>query len=285
MRENQKYTTYFPVFIELSALTQWAGLRDFEPWVDVWRFVFLAVNLAIAGALFALIYPRGRLLAALFAALFWLFNRWTLHVTRIAHLEFIPLFLVLLSVGLFRKHRWASLLLFSLSLGVKQIGIFLAPVYLIWTWQASGSDRARQTWLAALAIASVPLVSSLPFLAWSTPGHPLSGVEGMVKSIVFSATRDPADHFKALSLDGLMGWLGLAGRLPMLGMLLLAYALAWQRKVGPYLACLIVMATFLEFNSVLFRQYMIWIIPLIPLAACDLWDARRSNTSPAATTG
>ena len=101
----------------------------------------------------------------------------------------------------------------------------------------------------------------------------------------FSATRDPAGHFNAQSLDGLMGWFGLAGRLPMLGLLLLAYALAWQRKVGPYLASLIVMATFLNFNTVLFSQYMIWTIPLIPLAACDLWDAARSVTNSATTSG
>ena len=191
MHENQKYSTYFPVFNGISALTQWAGLGDFEPWVAFWRVVFLAFNLGIAGLLYALLYRHAGLLGAIFGAAFWLFNRWTLHVTQIAHLDFVPLFLAVLSLVLFRTHRSASLLLFSLSLGIKQIGIFLAPLYLIWVWQAADRDRVKQVLLAALMIASVPVAASLPFFAWGAPGHPLSGVEGLVKSIVFSATRDP----------------------------------------------------------------------------------------------
>jgi len=267
MRDNDKYATYFPVFYELSALTQWAGLRDYEPWIAFWRTIFLAFNLAIGAALFFLLYPRGQLLAATFASAFWLFNRWVLHVTLVAHLDVIPIFLVIISLGIFRKHRWSSLFLFSLSLGVKQIGIFLAPLYLIWTWQAvtTGRDRLRQILLAALVIASVPLVSSLPFLAWNA--------EGLVKSVLFSATRNPGDHFGAASADGLMGWVGLPAKLPMLGLLALAYGLAWRRKIGMYVATLLVVASFLDFNSVLFLQYLAWLVPLIPLAMCDVWDA------------
>jgi hypothetical protein len=41
MRTNRKYATYFPAYYELSAVTQLAGLRDFEPWVGAWRCLFL----------------------------------------------------------------------------------------------------------------------------------------------------------------------------------------------------------------------------------------------------
>lgn len=272
MRDNEKYATYFPVFYELSALTQRAGLRDYDAWIAFWRVVFLAFNLAIGAALFFMLYPRGQLLAAAFAAAFWLFNRWTLHVTQVAHLDFIPIFLLVISLVLFRKHRWAALFLFSLSLGVKQIGIFLAPLYLIWTWQAVETDRLRQTLLAALVIASVPIVASLPFLAWNAEGRALSGVEGLIKSVLFSTTRNPADHFGAASADGLLGWVGLPAKLPMLALMALVYGLVWRRKIGPYVGSLFVMASFLDFNSVLFLQYLAWIVPLIPLAMCDMWD-------------
>lgn len=273
MQENQKYATYFPLFYELSALTQWAGLRDYEPWIAFWRVIFLVFNLAIAAALFFLIYPRGQLLPAIFAASFWLFNRWTLHVSQVAHLDFIPIFLLIVSLGLFRKHRWAALFLFSLSLSIKQIGIFLAPLYLIWTWQAVAekNNRLKQTLLAALLMASLPVVASLPFLAWNATG--------LAKSVLFSITRNPVDHFNVASLDGLMGWLGWPGRLPMGILLALAYALAGRHKVGPYTASLLVMATFVNFNTVLFRQYLAWIVPLIPLVMCDFWDAAEQNAA------
>ena len=267
MQENDKYATYFPLFYELSALTEWAGLRDYAPWIDLWRTIFLAFNLAIAAALFLLVYPRGKLLAAIFAAAFWLFNRWTLHVALIAHLDFVPIFLLIASLGLFRKHRLAALVLFSLSLGVKQIGIFLTPLYLVWTWRATAvrSDRLKQTLLAALIIASVPLLTASPFLIWNA--------EGFAKSMLFSVTRIPVDHFGAVSIDALLGWRGLPGKLPMLALMLLVTALAWRGKIGPYTGALFVMTIFVNYNAVLFPQYLVWVVPFIPLVMCDVWDA------------
>src|SRR5262245_46803293 len=34
MEENQKYSTYFPLFYELSALVQTAGIRQYYPWIS-----------------------------------------------------------------------------------------------------------------------------------------------------------------------------------------------------------------------------------------------------------
>jgi hypothetical protein len=274
MLDNDKYATYFPLFYELSALTEWAGLRDYGSWIGFWRAIFLAINLAIAATLFLLVYPRGKLLAAIFAAAFWLFNRWTLHVSAIAHLDFVPILLLLVSLGLFRKHRLAALFLFSLSLAVKQIGIFLAPLYLVWTWHAveAKRDHLRQTLLAALVIASVPFLTALPFLIWN--------VEGFARSVFFSVTRIPMDHFGTVSIDGLLGWPGAVGKLPMLVLMLLVTILAWRGRIGPYTGALLVMATFVNFNAVLFTQYLVWVVPFIPLVICDLWDAARAKSLP-----
>ena len=261
MHDNDKYATYFPVFYELSALTQWAGLSDYAAWIAFWRVVFLACNLAIAVMLYLLVYPRGRLLGASFAAAFWLFNRWTLYVTQVAHLDFVAIFFLIASLGLFHRHRKISLLLFSLSLGVKQIAIFLVPLYLIWIWRTTRQDRLKQTLCAGLLIASIPVLTSLPFLAWNA--------EGFIKSVIFSVTRNPADHFGAPSVGGHMGWPGITARLPLFFMLLAVYGLAWRGQMGIYLGSLLTLATFVDLNAVLFRQYLAWIVPLIPLAIVD----------------
>ncbi len=264
MRDNQKYATYFPVFYELSYLTQRAGLREYDSWIAFWRVIFTLFDLGIAAALFALLSRRRQTGLAFFAALFWLFNRWTLHVVQVAHLDFIAIFLLIASLGLLPGRRWLALFLFSLSLGVKQIAIFLVPLFLIWIWQTAKRERPKQIALAALLIASVPLLSSLPFLAWNA--------EGFVSSILFSATRLPADHFGVPSFDGHMGWVGLPAKLPMLALMALTYWLAARRKIGRFTSALLVMVTFVDFNSVLFNQYLAWVAPLLPLVVCDAGD-------------
>jgi uncharacterized membrane protein len=123
---------------------------------------------------------------------------------------------------------------------------------------------------AALLIASIPLLASLPFIAWNA--------EGFASSILFSVTRNPADHFGVASADGLLGWAGIPAKLPMLALMALAYLLAWRQKIGMYTGTLLVMATFVDFNSVLFRQYLAWVVPFIPLVACDLPARRAAST-------
>ena len=214
--------------------------------------------------MFCILYPRGRLLVATVAAVFWLFNRWTLHVIMIANTDFIAVFLLIASLGVLRRYPRASLLLLSFSLGVKQMAVFLIPLYLVWVWQDVGERRVRRTLLAALLIASVPAISSLPFLVWDA--------EGLFQSLLFSATRYPVDHFGVLSLDARLGWEGLPARLPMLALMLAIYAIALRGRIGRYTASLLVMAVFIGYNSVLFLQYMVWIIPLVPLVVYDGWN-------------
>lgn len=213
MRENNKYATYFPLFYLLSYLTQFLGLKNYPDWLSLWRNIFLIFNLGIALTIFYTLYEYGLILLAFFSALFWLFNRWTLHVTTIAHIDFIPLLFLILSLLIFRRFKWLSLFIFSLSLSVKQIGIFLVPLYLIWIWQSESGNKVKTVLLAFAVIISIPLLTSLPFIAWNS--------EGFFKSILFSATRNPGSHFDAPSLDAyiknnLPGFVGIKAKIPML---------------------------------------------------------------------
>lgn len=304
MRQNAKYATYFPIFYELSALTQFMGLRQYQAWIAVWKAVFMLFYLGVACVLFAVLSARGQPLAGILAAAFWLFNRWSLGLIRGAHLDFIPIFLLVLSLGVYPRHRRTSLLLYGTSLGFKQIAIFLAPLYLIRVWceaarsrdtrgrdaethltqapvrlsdtpvidsavpppslispRRSGLGRFQPVLGAAALIVLIPLVTSTPFLVWN--------FEGYVRSILFSVTRSPDDHFGIGSLDSLLGWSGIPARIPMFSIMLLVYALFALDRIGMLTGALFVMAIFVDFNSVLFPQYVLWIVPLIPLIICD----------------
>ena len=257
MQENQKYATYFPLFYEASALVQLAGCRQYYAWISFFRYIFLAFNLATGFALFVLTFSKRTWALSLLAVLFWYFNRWTLTASRVVALDFIPIFLMVLSIGMFERYRKTSLLLFSFSLAFKQIAVFIAPLYLIWEYEQSRS--LKNVIVAGLWIVSIPLLSSIPFLYWNA--------EGFIKSVAFSATRNAATQFGADSIDVVANLSGLVARLPILAVLLGAYFVAGQKAVGHYAAAMLVMGIFIGFNPVLFVQYFAWLMPLLPLAA------------------
>jgi len=259
MDENRKYATYFPLFYEASALVQRIGLRQYEAWIDFWRYIFLFCNIAIGLTIGLAIFSRRAWALSLLALLFWYFNRWTLHASATVALDFIPIFLLILSLGLFDRYRTTSIILFSFSLAVKQIAVFLAPLYLIWEYQQSRS--LRKAFVAGLWIISIPLISSIPFLFWN--------MEGFIRSIAFSATRTALNHFGADSIDVIFKLSGLFARVPFLGMLVGAYFVSWQKAVGQYGSVMLVMGIFIAFNSVLFTHYPVWLMPLLPLAASE----------------
>lgn len=268
MRENRGYyATYLPGFYLLSALTQRLGLETFDRWLSIWRFVFLLFNFGIAGLLFVALAERDRPVLGLFAVGLWLFNRWTLRVVAIAHLDFLPIFFLLVSLLVLEDRLYVSCVLFGVSLALKQVAVFVGPLYLIRAWQASPSRRVVRTALAALAVAAVPIATSVPFLIWHA--------EGFVRSVLFSVTRTAADHFHAPSLDAMLTDHGVpltgpAARLPLLVLLALVYVAAARRRLGTFTGTVLVLATFLYFNPVLFRQYMCWVVPFLPLVVLDV---------------
>lgn len=265
MRENNKYATYFPLFYLLSYLTQLLGLNNYAHWLIFWHNIFFIFNLGIALCIFYALYQYGLVLLAFFSASFWLFSRWTLHVTAIAHIDFIAIFFLILSLLIFQKHK-LSLFLFSVSLAIKQIGVFLIPLYIIWLWQSENKNNIRNIILAFAIIISLPFLTSIPFIIWN--------YEGFFKSIIFSATRNSASHFIAFSLDTYISqvipsFIGIKAKIPMLFLMSLIYISTWRRQLGMYTSSLLTLSVFIDFNSVLFSQYMSWVVPFIPLCVCD----------------
>jgi uncharacterized membrane protein YidH (DUF202 family) len=263
MEENNKYATYFPLFYEASALVQHLGLRQYHEWIGFWRYIFLVFNVAVGLLLGTMLFFRRTWALALLGMAFWYFNRWTLNTSESASLDFIPILLMVLSLALFSRYRRTSLLLYSFSLAIKQIAIFLVPLYLIWEFQQTRS--IRKTILAGLWIASIPLLVSIPFLVWNA--------EGFFKSIAFSGTRAALNHFGAASIDDILNLEGLIARLPLLIMLCAAYLAAWHKATGRYGSAMMVMAIFIAFNSVLFEHYPVWLMPLLPLAVSEWVDS------------
>lgn len=274
MLNNNKYATYFPVFYELSYISQNLGLQAFQDWMVFWRLVFMAFELATAGLLYFMLARRNLEWAGVLASGFWLFNRWTLQVVQTQNMDFIPIFFLLLSLELFPRRQNLSMLFFGLSLGFKQIAIFLLPLYLIWVYRAAGKEWFKQLSMKLALIASIPFVAAIPFLIWDA--------KGFVKSVLFSATRLPGSFFPPQSLDVLLGWTGLPARIVMVAFLLLMYAIAWKGYSEKYISSFLAMLIFLAFNTALFAQYEAWVFALAPLFFCDLYELGRRVSAQAA---
>lgn len=261
-RNDDKYATYFPLFYCLAAVTQSFGLTDYWKWLEFWTRILLVAKFLVAFLLFYELYRTNRTALAVVATYFWLYNRWSLHATHFAFIDFIPILFLLLAMVLFRKHMWGALLLFSFSLAIKQIAIFAVPLFLIWVWQVSEQRKengAKNLVLAAAAIAIIPVVTSLPFLVINAQAY--------IKSILFSVTRIPEGQTEALI--SYLKWEGLFSAVPMIVVLVIVYIAAFQKQIGPYTGVLLAMCTFIFFNKVFFHQYMLWIVPFLPMVVRD----------------
>ncbi|MEM7796350.1 MAG: hypothetical protein AAF579_18100, partial [Cyanobacteria bacterium P01_C01_bin.118] len=152
------------------------------------------------------------------------------------------------------------------SLGIKQIAIFVLPLYLIWLWQYRNRGL-KELGIGVLLIFAVPLITSIPFILWNA--------EGFFKSVLFSATRLGDTHISgAPSIDVMFSpeypWLvGLKAKLLMLMLMGLFYLSFLTERIGIFLATAMTMMAFLYFNSVLFLQYFVWPLCLLPFALIE----------------
>lgn len=265
IRVNDKYSTYFPVFYLFSALSQRLGFPEFSDFLTLWRPIIFIFHCGIAFLVLDYFNNRNLPWIGIASAAIVLFSRWSLYIIQIHAVEFVTIFFLLLSLILLEKHTRLALLSYSLSLGIKQIAIFLLPIYLIFLWKER--DKLKTGVIAGfLIIVSVPFLTSLPFLILS--------FEGFVKSILFSATRYSIGHISVPSLDGILetfdpNYVGLKAKIPMLFLMFCLYLEATRGKIGIFLQSTVAMSIFLYFHSVLFYQYFPWVLFLAPFALVE----------------
>ncbi|HUW21820.1 MAG TPA: hypothetical protein VMW41_04100 [Candidatus Bathyarchaeia archaeon] len=266
MVDNRKYITYFPLFYCLVALSQVLGLKELSYGIFFWRSIFVIFDFGIAALIFDVFYKKKRTILALFFALFWLFNRWTLNALLKVYPDFMAIFFLVVSLKVFPDRRLLSLLLLSLSLAIKQIGIFLVPLYLIWTWQqpASHKKKIMQLGKALILVVSIPLFISLPFILTS----PL----GFIKSILFSLTRNLKGSFYSWSIAEFLGLTAVGSRLPMLALMIPVYLAAFRKQLTKFTSVFLIFVLFVDFSPLLFDQYFCWLTPFIPLSIAESLD-------------
>jgi hypothetical protein len=267
LQKNNKYTTYFPgFFLALSAAIHSGLISSFEQFIAFWLMVNVVLVLTIGAVLYGHLSEYGGIVFGTFGAVFFILNRWTLDVMRLGHLDILALLFLVLSLVYYDKRPRCALMCFGISLAIKQIAIFLLPVYLALSYRAEAPWQVnlRSLMQTLLWISIIPLVTIFPFLIWDG--------RSFVRSILFSATRlTTAGSFHNRSIDTYYKLSGFTQKLPMLLVLGLCYFCVLLRCIPLRMAALFVMLIFIGFNSLLFRQYMVWFVPLVSLAALDAY--------------
>jgi hypothetical protein len=266
-----KHPSYLPLFYLAVAGAYKLGVHDYTTWLALWRAVRIAAHVMIAVLLYHAGQRAGRPLLGLFGALFWSLNRWALYTVRSGGLDELALLLLLLSLECFGRRRRLAFLLLGTSLAIKHVGLLVAPLYLVWTWQRSDRaprrERGTEAARALLWIALVSLAVSLPFLWWDG--------SAFVSSIWSSAVRPAAGYGHVSAVGSLLGLHGGPARIPLLllASLILLVAASYQ-AIGRYTTILLMFTVFTDFNTVLFPQYFAWVIPFIVLAAGEHVEVR-----------
>jgi len=261
LTENQKYTFYLPGFLLAAASSIKLGLNDYHQWMKSWLSVSMLFHIGIGVLLFLLLYKKDEnLLLPIIGSSFWLFSRWPLALFRSGQIDAVPIFFMLLCMVLWGRNRRLAFISLGISLSIKQMAVFLVPLFLLWAWnEAAPNRRFVELKGYLIALLAIPIALSLPFIIWDP--------ESYLKMLVFPLTRDPVG---ARSAELAFQLPSILFKLPFFVMLAGIYWLAFRNQISKYGALLLVMISFLAFNSVFFTRYFCWAMPLIPLA-CLPW--------------
>jgi len=265
------YPTHLPGMYLITAGFVVAGVDDLNEWATAWRPLSFATWLAVGLVLFIYSYVRKQPALAVAALGFWLFNRWSLYVLKVAHTDFLGVLLMVLSIVSVGRWPMTAAVLLGTSLAVKQVGVLLVPLFLIAAWRVH-SFRLPKIFLLIGLILLMPVATSIPFLV----ANPEAAIQGWLTA----ATRPAQTLYEGVpSFDQWLDITGPSKSMVMLALVLCAYVAAWRKSVGMVGGALLIMAIVIGFTHVLFHQYVVWFIPLIPLAIADMIDNRTSKNT------
>lgn len=263
------YPAHTPGMYLIASGFVFFGVHDLASWAAAWRPFAIATWLIIGIVLLAHITRRGQIALAVAALGFWLFNRWSLDVLRIAHTDFLGVLFLLLAVLFVEKRQKTAALMFGISLAIKQVAILVLPLFLMYLWRNNSQSFKKLAMLAGLVIL-VPLLTLAPFLIDNAPAtitgllnplaRPAQQVHGFASS--FAQFVDITNISKVFLMTYLIG---------------IIYIAAYKKSISLVGGMLMIFAIMISFTDVLYNQYIVWLLPFIPLAVSAYCKHDTSN--------
>ncbi len=245
------------------------GVHDLDSWAAAWRPVAIASWLAVGLVLLVHISRKGSVALAVAAFGFWLFNRWSIDVLRIAHTDFLGVLFLLLAVIFAEKRPKTAALMFGISLAIKQVAILALPVFLIFLWQTNQKSFKKVAMLFGLVIL-IPLLTLTPFLI----DNPSATIYGILNPLERPAQQV---HGFASSFAQFVDVTNISKIFLMIYLIGIVYIAAYQKTISLSGGTLMIFLIMISFTHVLYNQYIVWLLPFIPLAVSAYWQHDTTN--------
>jgi uncharacterized membrane protein len=195
-----------------------------------------------------------------------------------------PALLTIAGIALLVRARPArGLALLGLGTATKVFPLAAAPAALAWTWRRAGRGAARRALVAFVAVVALVV---LPFAALGPGGVAFSfyiqltrhlETESLGGSLLLVADRLGIYHANVHT--GKPGSLDVFGTVPTLlgavSLLVVVAAIVWiaARDAEIVTAAAAALAAYVAFGKVLSPQYLLWLVPVVPLARSRLAPA------------
>ncbi|MFZ5424921.1 MAG: hypothetical protein ACOZAO_03915 [Patescibacteria group bacterium] len=274
MLENDKYATQLPHYYKFLTVVRDKSDDNFSGFIEGFRFV-LFVAQSIGGTFLYLIFKKqDKPFLGLCASLFYVFNVWTLNSIIYLKQDVLAIGLLIMSFYFLTSKKLTpiSYIFYGLSLGIKYIGIFALPIFIV--PYLSKKMPLKMLVINLVLLFSIILIPVIPYI--------VEDYNSFTRSILFSLTRSPSESEIIYGYNGLLSapqesysdteiLEKLVPRLPLFISMLLTVGLLFIGKVkkGAYL--FLSFFVFTIFNPVIFPQYITWITPfaLFPLLNDD----------------
>ncbi len=270
---NDKYPTLFPLYYQYLALLDNIGGNYFENTIDMHRQVIFASQVIGAIAIYLIFRREKRYFVGALAAAFFVFNKWTLANVMDAKQDIIAIAALMIALYFFtsknKKGLYAAAFFYGISMGIKHLGIFVSPIFLIPIIYKK--INFRETLVYALLFLVPTIFISLPII--------LDSPDGFFYSIMFSFTRIPTYKDGKYVYDSLVLYnVGVENnnifyymlpRIPLVIFIGLNSILVLMKKIPIFVYCLASIFIFVALNPTLIDQYFTWITPFVFLTMLE----------------
>lgn len=274
MLENDKYATQLPHYYNFLAIIREKSNDNFSGFIENFRFMLFVAQVFGGLFIYLIFRKQNQKLIGLCGAVLYMFNVWTLNSMIYLKQDVLAISLLIVSFYFLNSKKYSpiSYLLYGLSLGIKYIGVFALPIYIV--PYLMGKVSLKKFSLNLFLLFFIIIIPTTPYL--------IEDFNSFSRSMIFSLTRSPVESeipygYNDLLVESPDSYRDnaildkLTPRIPLFTAMLITIVLFLTKRIkqGTYL--FLSLLVFAIFNPIIFPQYITWIAPfaLFPLLKND----------------